>query len=117
MFLHDEKWTAEAIENILDNAVEACERLQRENVGQEPQPFIRVQAQAVKKCFLLEVKNSMSADEMTIDKTTEKENGQGHGIGLLNVGDVVNKYNGAVNAEAEGDIFVISILIPFPGEK
>ena len=48
---------------------------------------------------------------------THKGDSQKHGIGLLNVGDVVNKYNGAVNAEAEGDIFVISILIPFPGEK
>ncbi len=98
--------------NILDNAVEACERLQRENVGQEPQPFIRVQAQAVKKCFLLEVKNSMSADEMTIDKTTEKENGQGHGIGLLNVADVVRGYDGVMSTKMRDGIFDLSLLLP-----
>ncbi len=33
---------------------------------------------------------------------------------VLNVGDVVNKYNGGVNTEAENGTFVISILMPFP---
>lgn len=98
--------------NILDNAVEACERLQRETVGQEVQLFIRVQAQAVKKCFLLEVKNSMSADEKPIDKTTERENGQGRGIGLLNVGDVVRGYDGVMSTEMRDGVFDLSLLLP-----
>lgn len=98
--------------NILDNAVEACERLQRETVGQEAQLFIRVQAQAVKRCFLLEVKNSMSADEKPIDKTTERENGQGRGIGLLNVGDVVRGYDGVMSTEMRDGVFDLSLLLP-----
>ena len=95
--------------NILDNALEACERMQH---GEDR--FINIQAKIVKKCFLLEVKNSMDMTEKYIDGFTSKGNSQEHGIGLLNVGDVVNKYNGAVNAEAENGIFVISILMPFP---
>ncbi len=98
--------------NILDNALEACGRMQRSECR-----FINIQAKTVKKCFLLEVKNSMDRMEKYAEGFTNKGDSQKHGIGLLNVGDVVNKYNGAVNAEAEGDIFVISILIPFPGEK
>jgi len=98
--------------NILDNALEACGRMQRSECR-----FINIQAKTVKKCFLLEVKNSMDRMEKYAEGFTHKGDSQKHGIGLLNVGDVVNKYNGAVNAEAEGDIFVISILIPFPGEK
>lgn len=90
--------------NILDNALEACERLQRGECG-----FIEIQAKAVKKCFLLEVKNSM---EKYMEEVSRKENSQEHGIGLLNVGDVVHKYNGAVNIEAENGVFIISILIP-----
>lgn len=95
--------------NILDNALEACGRMQRGEYH-----FINIQAKMVKKCFLLEVKNSMDMTEKYTEGFTSKGDAQEHGIGLLNVGDVVNKYNGAVNTEAENGIFVISILMPFP---
>lgn len=96
--------------NILDNALEACERLQREEQGL--QPFIRVQAGAVKKCFLLDVRNSMNAAERLGEGLTEKENPHGHGLGLLNVGDVVRGYNGVMNTETQDGIFNISVLLP-----
>ncbi len=95
--------------NILDNALEACGRMQKDE-----RRFINIQAKTVKKCFLLEVKNSMDRTEKYIDGFTNKRNSQEHGIGLLNVFDVVNKYNGGVNTEAENGIFVISVLMPFP---
>lgn len=55
----------EATGNLLDNALEACGRLQQKGKekGQGEPPFIRVQAQTVKSCFLLEVINSMDAEE------------------------------------------------------
>ena len=95
--------------NILDNALEACGRMQ----GDECR-FINIQAKAVKKCFLVEVKNSMGRAEKFTESFTDKGNYQAHGIGLLNVGDVVDRYNGAVHKEAKKGIFVISILMPFP---
>jgi len=93
--------------NILDNALEACGRMQEDECR-----FISIQAKTVKKCFLIEVKNSMGRTEKYAEGFTNKGDSQEHGIGLLNVGDVVNKYNGAVNIEAENGIFVISILMP-----
>lgn len=93
--------------NILDNALEACERMQ----GDE-RCFINIQAKTVKKCFLIEIKNSMDKTEKYTDGFADKGDLQEHGIGLLNVGDVVNKYNGAVHTEAENGIFTISILMP-----
>lgn len=93
--------------NILDNALEACGRMQKDE-----RCFINIQAKTVKKCFLIEVKNSMDKTEKYTDGFTNKGDLQEHGIGLLNVGDVVNKYNGAVNTEAENGIFTISILMP-----
>ena len=93
--------------NILDNALEACGRMQRGECR-----FINIQAKTVKKCFLLEVKNSMDRTEKCTDGFTHKGDSQEHGIGLLNVSDVVNRYNGAVHKEAEKGIFVISILMP-----
>ena len=93
--------------NILDNALEACQRLQCDEYS-----FINIQARTVKKCFLLEVKNSMDRTEKYAEGFTNKDNSQEHGIGLLNVSDVVNKYNGVVNIETKKGTFVISVLMP-----
>ena len=93
--------------NILDNALEACERL-----PDGESRFIHIQAKAVKKCFLLEVKNSMDRNERYTAGFTGKENPKEHGIGLLNVADMVRGYNGVVNIESGDGCFVISVLIP-----
>lgn len=93
--------------NILDNALEACERLQPDESS-----FINIQAGIVKKCFLIEAKNSMGRTEKYRKGFSSKENSQEHGIGLLNIGDVIKKYNGAMQTETENGTFVISILIP-----
>ncbi|MCM1268537.1 MAG: GHKL domain-containing protein [Bacteroidales bacterium] len=88
--------------NILDNALEACGRMQKGRWQPGAQPFIRVQAGMVKKCFLLEVKNSMDAAEKAA----------GDGIGLLNVRDVVRGHNGVMKVERKDGIFAVSILLP-----
>lgn len=41
-----------------------------------------------------------------------QKNLQGNGIGLLNVRDVADQYDGAVDIEARNGVFVVSILIP-----
>ncbi len=98
--------------NILDNAVEACMRLQQGEREAGRRPFINVQARTVKKCFLLEVRNSMREAEKQGNRFVEKENPQRHGIGLLNVGDVVRGYDGVMNTEIQNGVFDISVLLP-----
>jgi len=93
--------------NLLDNALEACERLKSDESR-----FVNVRAKAIKKCFLLEVQNSVNRAEKYVEGFTNKENPQGHGIGLLNVKDVVHRYNGVVNIEIKDAVFIISILVP-----
>ncbi|MDE6014197.1 MAG: ATP-binding protein [Acetatifactor sp.] len=95
--------------NILDNALEACGRMRCDESC-----FINIQAKTVKKCFLIEVKNSVDMVEKNTVGFTNKENPQEHGIGLLNVGDVVHEYNGVLNIKSEKGIFITSVLIPFP---
>ena len=82
--------------NLLDNAIEACERMRRDG-----NRFINIQSKTVKGCFLLEIKNS-----------THNENPEKHGIGLLNINDVVRKYNGVMDIAVKDGVFTISILIP-----
>lgn len=101
--------------NILDNALEACERLCCSGRCPEEGCFINIEAKAVKKCFLIEVKNSMDVSEKWKEGHTDKDNPQEHGIGLWNVRDVVKKYDGAISIEARNGIFVVSILIPLNG--
>lgn len=96
--------------NLLDNALEACGRMQGDQCR-----FLNIQARTVKKCFLLQVKNSMDRMEEHADGFAHKGDVSEHGIGLLNVRDVVNKYDGMVNIEAENGIFLISILMPMNG--
>lgn len=54
----------------------------------------------------------MDVTEKYADGFTNKENPQEHGIGLLNVRDVVHGYNGVLHIESEKGTFVVSILIP-----
>lgn len=88
--------------NLLDNALKACDRLGCAETYRGECRFINIQAKAVKKCFLIEVRNSMDVAEKP----------HGNGIGLQNVRDVADKYNGVMDIEAEGGIFVISVLVP-----
>lgn len=93
--------------NILDNAVEACERL---NCGEYR--FINIQAKIIKKCFLLEARNSTNLKNKNEIMFTSKENPQEHGVGLLNIKDVVKSYNGVIETVLEKGVFAVSVLIP-----
>ena len=114
--------------NILDNAVEACGRMQdipphgqacegqRDAQAGDGAPvgrrFINIQAKSVKKCFLLEVKNSTDLKETEEAGAGEGKRRKGHGIGLMNVRDVVQSYHGAMNIKVGEGAFVITVLIP-----
>ncbi len=99
--------------NLLDNAVEACGRLQEQEGHGDAGCFIHIQANAVKKCFLLEIKNSACMGEGFKVGRSAKGNPGRHGIGLLNVRDVVGKYHGAMELESQDGMFTVSILLPF----
>ncbi len=108
--------------NILDNAIEACERLE-EGRGR----FIEVRAEMVKSCFLLEVKNSADGAKMQEMNENRRERGRTggsgiygnrvcgkeRGIGLLNVSDMVKRYQGVMNREEGEGVYTISVLLPF----
>lgn len=93
--------------NLLDNALESCEKL---SSGEDR--WIRIQAGPVKKCFLLEIKNCTDLEHMDAIGSAGKHPVNGHGIGLLNVQDVLRKYNGTLHMDLQDHLFVVSLLLP-----
>ncbi|MDE6386266.1 MAG: GHKL domain-containing protein [Lachnospiraceae bacterium] len=82
--------------NLLDNALEACQKLPA-----KADHFIKIHAHMVKKCLLIEITNSAK-----ITPDCQK------GIGLRNVKDTLDKYNGTLNIYTDNSTFRISILLP-----
>lgn len=91
--------------NLLENAREACEKVK----GREP--WIEVKISVANRFLLLEIRNtSDSRPEEKEWKTTKREK-QGHGLGLLSVEDIVEKYNGSLKCSCSEDgIVEVSVM-------
>ncbi len=95
--------------NMLDNAVEACARLQEKSAEQ---PFIHIYMGNVKRCLLLEVQNSTDLPEGEEIDRSRKEDAKRHGLGLSNIRAAAARYHGTVHVGIEKGVFVASVLLP-----
>lgn len=103
------------LNNLLDNAIEACEKLE---AGKR---FIRLTLKRKKQFLLLDVENSfdgavpVQAGGKFIPSTTKQSTLPGiiteHGIGLENVRDVAERYFGGVNIKVKGDVFHVTVML------
>ena len=103
------------LNNLLDNAIEACEKLE---AGKR---FIRLTLKRKKQFLLLDVENSfdgavpVQAGGKFIPPTTKQSTLPGiiteHGIGLENVRDVAERYFGGVNIKVKGDVFHVTVML------
>lgn len=92
--------------NIIDNAISAsscCKDVKN----------IILSAKKVNNMVYVELENSVadSVEQMDNIANVKKEN-EIHGIGLKNVADIVDKYNGEYNMEEEEGIFNIKFCFP-----
>ncbi len=103
------------LNNLLDNAIEACEKLE------SGKGFIRLTMKRKKQFLLLDVENSfdgavpVQAGGKFIPPTTKQSTLPGiiteHGIGLENVRDVAERYFGGVNIKVKGDVFHVTVML------
>ena len=103
------------LNNLLDNAIEACEKLE------SGKGFIRLMLKRKKQFLLLEVENSfdgtapVQTDGGLTLPTTKQSTLPGiiteHGIGLENVRDVAERYFGGVNIKVKGDVFHVTVML------
>ena len=90
---------------------------QKRKMAEDRQIVWECDVQIPKRCRISEFDlcvlfgNILDAEKQE-SRFAEKENLQGHGIGLLNVGDVVRGYDGVMNTEIQNGVFDISVLLP-----
>ena len=96
------------IGNTLDNAIEACMKLDNPS-----DRFIRVYVDIFKEQLYISVQNSNGGKIKKIGKTyhTTKESNS-HGFGLIRVDNIVNKYNGYINRQNEEGVFATEVMLP-----
>lgn len=95
------------IGNLIDNAVEACEKL-----PEGERRFIRLYIGVLKKQLYISVTNATNEVVRKLDSEyiTNKRGNHGHGLKRINL--VVDKYEGYINRQNEPGVFVTEIMLP-----
>lgn len=92
--------------NLLDNAITECEKVKKN--GQIP--VIRV-TMADEMQFVFAIKNPTLGDVVIEENRVVKQYEPGHGLGLSNVWDVTEKYDGSFGISCDGKIFTATVVI------
>ena len=102
------------LNNLLDNAIEACEKLET------GKGFVRLSLKRKKQFLILCVENSFGgavpvSKGSPLPPTTKQSILPGiiteHGIGLENVRDIAERYFGGVNIKVKGDVFHVTVML------
>lgn len=95
------------LSNLLNNAIEACKNVEKKVIKMK---FV------CERCrMILSISNPCSDMPIIEDgyiRTSKKEQPELHGIGILNVKDIVNKYDGDVVITIKDQEFQFVIMIP-----
>lgn len=90
--------------NLLDNAIEACCKVNQE------ERFIEFETKYQKQKLLITIRNSKVPEKNTMLCTT-KEDKRAHGRGIQSVRKVAERYNGNVLLKDEQRIFEANVLL------
>ena len=94
------------IGNLLDNAIEACEKVSVEK------RFIRVYIGLFKQQLYISVTNATeSSRRKKLTELITSKKGE-HGLGLKRVDNLVSDYDGFVNRKNEPGVFATEIMLP-----
>ena len=97
--------------NLLDNAMEACQHYIRQ--AQTP-PRIEVTLRRIHQFLIIKIQNPCVPPRKLFGIfPTTKADARHHGIGLRNVREKVEKYNGSLEFDVEGNVFTVTALLFF----
>lgn len=94
------------IGNLLDNAMEACEKVKENN------PYIRIYIGIIKKQLYISVANSTNETIRRLNSEWITGKRGNHGHGLRRIDHVVKKYQGYINRQNEPGVFVTEVMLP-----
>ncbi len=94
------------IGNLIDNAVEACEKVDPEH------QFIRLYIGILRRQLYVSVTNATSEVVRKLDEEYITSKRGDHGHGLKRINNIVNKYDGYINRKNEPGVFVTEIMLP-----
>lgn len=101
------------IGNAVDNAIEACVKLQENDENAET--FIRLSSILKSDLLILTVENSFGGKLLKKKQDefpeTDKEDKKSHGIGLANIKITAEKYQGTMDFKVNGRIFTLSVMM------
>lgn len=91
--------------NIIDNAIEACQRMQ------SSKKYIKISTCFRANFWMITVENSKNVSEQPV-KSKFKTNKKGdHGLGMKIVSQIVNKYDGVIKYYDNGNSFVMELML------
>lgn len=96
--------------NILDNAIEACDKVNDENINR----YIRIKGTISKSYFVIKCENS-KINILKFNKNkllTDKMDKFIHGIGIQSIKSSLEKYYGEILFEDDKEKFTVNIFIP-----
>ena len=99
--------------NLIDNAIEACDKLQEDK-------YISLKGSYINEnFFVMKIENSKcnTIDIKGGNLITDKEDKLTHGIGFENVKRTIYSYDGEVDIKYDDKKFIVKILIPLPTMK
>jgi len=96
------------IGNLLDNAIEACMR-----IDDTTKRFIRVYMDLKRDNLYLSVTNAFGGNIRKQEGRYISGKGENHGFGLMRVDKIVDKYAGYIKRRDEDGVFTSEIMLPF----
>ncbi len=95
------------IGNMLDNAMEACMQVKKEE-----DRFIRIYIDIIKKQLYISVTNSMEGKARKQGNVFLSGKQGNHGFGLQQMDNIVAKYHGFMNRQTENGVFATEVMLP-----
>lgn len=89
--------------NLLDNAIEACQEVRKNR-------FINMRLDTYNDFVVVHIENSTCENKKWCGNNPISKKGKNHGLGLVNVKNIIKKYNGSIMLEENNSIFSCNII-------
>lgn len=94
--------------NLLDNALEACQAITDPEAGKSVDLMMDIH----EGCLSISVRNTAPHDPTRSSGAFVSRKGKGHGIGLRNIRQIVEKYRGTLTLQPGADMFFALVMLP-----